>query len=152
MVQVVNGALKTFWDIKVWVEEQKEPPCSDANVMKLCSYVVNFLKYLVREFPKAINKILRIEHSWRGGEGQERTLAQGILLFLQALEGKVEARAKEFQDPAMRHIFMMNNMYYIRIRVKKSDLLPLLDDKWISDMGRKVMISNLPKLEVKDKV
>ena len=140
--QVVYGASKTFWDIRVWIEEQKESLTFDGNVLRICSYVVNYLKYLVKEFSKPMNKVLRIEHSWQGGEGpQERDLPYGMLQFMQALERLVENRSKELQDLALRHIFMMNNLYYMQNRAKKSDLGPLLGDSWISDLGRKVLFA-----------
>lgn len=108
--------------------------------MRLCSWVVNFLKYVLDLFPKTLSKVLRIAQSWEVAGAQEKGLSQGIVLILQTLEGLVEARAQEFHDPALRHIFLMNNMYYIRNRVKNSDLGPLLGEDWISDIGRKVNI------------
>lgn len=110
----------------------------DGRVMQLCSWVVNYLKYVLALFPKTLSKVLRIAQSWEGEGVQERGLAQGIAQILRTLEGLVEARAREFHDPALRHIFLMNNMYYIRNRVKNSDLGPLLGEDWISEVGKKV--------------
>lgn len=133
--QVCDGAFRTFWDMRIWVEEQKEPQTHDGSVMKLCSFVVNYLNYLVREFLPLMNKALR---SRNGDEGHETDLAQGILLPLQALERQVEARAEEIPNPALRNLFLMNNYQYIYSRVDKSCLKDFLDDSWMFGIGRKV--------------
>lgn len=146
--QVVYASGKTFWDIDDWVKEQREGVSSDGKVMQLCSWVVNYLKYVLALFPEALSKVLRIAGSWEGDSGEEKGLAQGIAQILQTLEELVEARAKEFQDPALRHIFLMNNMYYIRNRVKNSDLGPLLGEDLMSEVGRKVNLSFTHRLEL----
>ena len=130
----------TFWEINDWVKEQQEVLAPDGRVMRLCSYLVNYLRYVVELFPKNLSKVLRIAQSWEAAGAQEKGLAQGMALILQSLEELVEAKANEYHDPALRHIFLMNNMYYIRNRVKNSVLGPLLGDDWISDIGRKVNI------------
>jgi hypothetical protein len=121
---------------------QNYPLVSDGGVTQLSSYVVNYLKYLVLEYSSPINKVLRIEQSWQVDEDQpeEMDLSTGILHFMQALERHLEARSKEYSNAALRHIFMMNNLYYVRTRAKKSKLGPLLSETWLSDLGRKVRI------------
>lgn len=131
------------------MEEQKEPQIHDGGVMKLCSFVVNYLNYLVQEFLGPMNKALRSQQSRRSGDGpQEKDLGQGILLPLQALERQVEARAEELLDPALRHLFLMNNLQYIYTRVDKSRLRDFLDDSWIFGIGRKVSISTHISLRI----
>ncbi|KAG0625152.1 hypothetical protein M758_2G031700 [Ceratodon purpureus] len=135
--QVVYAAGKTFWDIDDWIKAQKDSVSQDGKVMQLCSWVVNYLKYVLALFPEALSKVLLIAGSWEGGD-KEKGLAQGITQILETLEGLVETRATEFQDPALRHIFLMNNMYYIRNRVKNSDLGQYLGEDLMSEVGRKV--------------
>jgi exocyst complex protein 7 len=134
----VYAAGKTFWDIDDWVKEQKDSLSPDGKVMQLCSWVVNYLKYVLALFPEALSKVLFIAGSWEGADEEEKGLARGITQILETLEAIVEARATEFQDPALRHIFLMNNMYYIRNRVKNSDLGPFLGEDLMSEVGRKV--------------
>lgn len=122
------------------MEEQKEPQIHDGGVMRLCSFVVNYLNYLVREFLGPLNKALRSQQSRGRGDGaQEKDLAQGLLLPLQALERQVEARAEELLDPALRNLFLMNNLQYIYTRVDESPLKDFLDDCWMFGIGRKVL-------------
>ncbi|KAH9548130.1 hypothetical protein CY35_11G073800 [Sphagnum magellanicum] len=137
--QVVYGASKTFQEIARWIEVQNYPLAFDGGVTQLSSYVVNYLKYLVQEYSSAINKVLRIEHSWRSEDQlQEMDLSMWILQFMQALEQQVESRSKEHSNTALRHIFMMNNLYYICNRAKMSELGPLLGESWLSNLSQKV--------------
>lgn len=137
--QVTYGAFKAFWDMSEWVEEQKEPQIHDGGVMRLCSFVVNYLDYLVRDYLEPMSKALRCQKNRQGDGGPpETSLAQGILLIFQALGRQIEARAKEVPDPALRHIFMMNNLQYIYTRVEKNRLKDFLDASWIYGIGRKV--------------
>lgn len=125
------------------MEEQKEPQIHDGGVMRLCSFVVNYLDYLVRDYLEPMSKALRCQKNRQGDGGPpETSLAQGILLIFQALGRQIEARAKEVPDPALRHIFMMNNLQYIYTRVEKNRLKDFLDASWIYGIGRKVPIPN----------
>lgn len=141
--QIVYAAGKTFWDIDDWIKEQKEGVSLDGRVMQLCSWVVNYLGYVIALFPITLSKVLRIAQSWEGEGAEDKGLPEGLALILNTLEGLVETRAKEFHDPALRHIFLMNNMYYIRNRVKNNALGPLLGEDWISEVGRKVSTNAL---------
>jgi hypothetical protein len=130
--QVSGGASKAFWEIRGWVEEQKEPQTHDGGVMKLCSFVVNYMNYLRSH-----------QSRWRDdGSPQQKSLAQGLLMPLQALERQVEARAEEMLDRPLRHLFLMNNFQYIYIRVEKTRLKDFLDDSWIFGVGRKVPLDS----------
>lgn len=114
----------------------------DGSVTRLSSYVVNYLKYLVSDYYSPImDKVLKAEQNWRGqGRSDERGLAQGVLLFMQALERQVEGRSNEYSDNGLRHIFLMNNIWYMRTRAKKCELGPLLGEAWLSDQRRKVLL------------
>lgn len=138
---IVSQACRTFWEFKQWVVEQQDVAMAhDGSVTKLSSYVVNYLKYLVSDDYSAImDKVLKIEQSWRGqGRAEESGLANGVLLFMQALERQIEGRSKEYSDPALQHIFLMNNLWYMTTRSKRCELGPLLGQQWSTEQRRKV--------------
>lgn len=91
------------------MEEQKEPRTHDGGVMKLCSFVVNYMNYLIREYLGPMKKALRSRQSRRGDDGspQQKSLAKGLLMPLQAIERQVEARAEEMLDRPLRHLFLI---------------------------------------------
>lgn len=139
---IVAQACCTFWEFKQWVVEQQHEVsvAPDGSVTKLSSYVVNYLKYLVGDIYNPImDKVLKIEQTWRGqARPEESGLAHGVLLFMQALERQVEARSNDYTDPALRYIFLMNNIWYMRTRSKKCELGGLLGDQWLTEQRRKV--------------
>ena len=47
---MVYAAGKTFWEIDDWVKAQQEGMTPDGRVMQLCSWVVNYLKYVLDLF------------------------------------------------------------------------------------------------------
>lgn len=114
----------------------------DGRVTSLSSYVVNYLTYLVSDFySPIIDKVLKAEQNWLGqGRSDERGLAQGVLLFMQALERQVEGLSKEYSDNGLRHIFLMNNIWYMRSRAKECELGQLLGEAWLKDQRRKVLL------------
>ena len=114
----------------------------DGRVTNLSSYVVSYLTYLVSDFySPIIDKVLKAEQNWLGqGRSDERGLAQGVLLFMQALERQVEGRSKEYSDNGLRHIFLMNNIWYMRSRAKESELGPLLGEAWSKNQRHKVLL------------
>lgn len=122
------------------MEQQDGAMAHDGSVTKLSSYVVNYLKYLVSDDYSAImDKVLKIEQSWRGqGRAEEIGLANGVSLFMQALERQIEGRSKEYSDPALQHIFLMNNLWYMTTRSKRCELGPLLGQPWSTEQRRKV--------------
>lgn len=134
---------------------QREFVTFDARVMPICSFVVNYLKLIIGSYVDPLRKVLRIAHSWAdpralvsGSEDEDEGLSQGIAQILRTLEEIVEARAREVQDPALRHIFLMNNMYYIRTRVKNSEIGPLLGEDLMSGIGRKVFALSVNRQKI----
>jgi hypothetical protein len=44
--------------------------------------------------------------------------------IMQALQNNLEAKAKQYKDPALMHIFLMNNIHYIVKSVRRYVLIP----------------------------
>jgi exocyst complex protein 7 len=51
--------------------------------------------------------------------------------IMQALQNNLDAKAKQYKDPALMHIFLMNNIHYIVKSVRRSEAKDLLGDDWI---------------------
>jgi hypothetical protein len=43
--------------------------------------------------------------------------------IMQALQNNLEAKAKQYKDPALMHIFLMNNIHYIVKSVRRYVLI-----------------------------
>ena len=70
----------------------------------LCSYQ-STLKQLFQEFKR------------EDGTGSE--LASVTMSIMQALQNNLDAKAKQYKDPALMHIFLMNNIHYIVKSVRR---------------------------------
>ncbi|BBM97079.1 exocyst complex component 7 [Marchantia polymorpha subsp. ruderalis] len=141
--KVVVRASETLAEFGRSVEEGAGDAPANGERSRLCSYVVNYVKYLVSDFYGPIMaKVLRV-HNRRDGEGDEsrdrdRWLAAGVQRMMQALEKHVTRQGKSYEDASLGHIFMMNNLWYMVSRVKDSELGPLLGDAWVKDTRGKV--------------
>lgn len=143
---VVSGACETFWEFKELVGKPNEGALiQDGSVTQLNRYVVNYLKYLVTFYSPILDKLLKIDKNWQFEEEEEQGgLPHGVLLFMQAVELQVEQCSEEYSDPALRHLFIMNNLYYMCNRVGKCQHLgPMLGETWLNEQQQKVQQHSL---------
>jgi hypothetical protein len=133
----------TFWEFEDWANEHKGGVSPDGTVMQLCTWVIDWLNYLLVVHRKTLGSVLCIAQSSEGEGAQERVLAKGIAFILHALERRVDAWAKEFLDDDLRGIFLMNNLYHIQYA--------FLDPReiiWVPNLGTNVpkSLATLPTL------
>lgn len=135
--RIVYSAFRVFSEFKLQVEVQREGNIvpKGGSVLKLVSYVVNYLKYLLSEsYKPLISQVLSIEQSWREGPGVEDDylLPAAILQVMESLNKNVAARSKSLQDvPGLSSFFQMNNHRYIYSRSRNSDLGAVLGETWL---------------------
>ncbi|CAM6082275.1 unnamed protein product [Calypogeia fissa] len=140
---IAHRASETVWELCRFVEEGKGDAPSDGGRSRLCSYVVNYVKYLVSEFYGPImTKIVRTEKSWQDKDPREdspdKWLSLVVACVMQSLEKHVVKQSKSYNDPALANIFMLNNFWYMMTRAKDSDIGPLLGETWMKDTKIKV--------------
>jgi exocyst complex protein 7 len=58
-------------------------------------------------------------------------LASQISRLALALQTNLEGKAKMYRDPALTHLFLMNNIHYVVQKVKSSEMRTLLGDTWL---------------------
>ncbi|KAG6547485.1 hypothetical protein Mapa_010933 [Marchantia paleacea] len=139
--KVVFSASETLSEFGRSVEEGHGDAPANGERSRLCSYVVNYVKYLVSDFYGPImSKVLRVQNrkDGEGDESKDRWLATGVQQMMHSLEKHVLKQAKSYEDVSLGHIFMMNNLWYMLSRVKDSELGPLLGDAWVKDTRGKV--------------
>ncbi|CAL5070895.1 unnamed protein product [Urochloa decumbens] len=103
---LAQTAQKTFSDFEEAVEKDATKNIhTDGTVHPLTSYVINYVKFLF---------------------DYQSTLKQLFQEFK-----KEDGTAKQYKDPALMHIFLMNNIHYIVKSVRRSEAKDLLGDDWI---------------------
>ncbi|KMZ68727.1 Exocyst complex component EXO70A1 [Zostera marina] len=103
---------------------------SNGKVHPVNSYVMNYLKLLLDFLPsiRVFYKDFVIEDA-----SNPETL---VLNIMQALLTNLELKSKQYKDPALAHIFLMNNYHYIVLAVKDSKAKDLLGDDWVQKQRR----------------
>ncbi|WVZ88446.1 hypothetical protein U9M48_034966 [Paspalum notatum var. saurae] len=58
-------------------------------------------------------------------------LAVFIMRILQALQNNLNLKSKQYEDPALSHIFLMNNLHYMVMSVRRLEAKDILGGDWI---------------------
>ncbi|KAL6844318.1 hypothetical protein ACP4OV_025991 [Aristida adscensionis] len=125
---LAQTAQKTFSDFEEAVEKDATKNIhTDGTVHPLTSYVINYVKFLF-DYQSTLKQLFQ-EFKREDGTGSE--LAAVTMSIMQALQNNLEAKAKQYKDPALMHIFLMNNIHYIVKSVRRSEAKDLLGDDWI---------------------
>lgn len=124
---LAQTAQKTFSDFEEAVEKDATKNIhTDGTVHPLTSYVINYVKFLF-DYQSTLKQLF--QEFKEDGTGSE--LAAVTMKIMQALQNNLEAKAKQYKDPALMHIFLMNNIHYIVKSVRRSEAKDLLGDDWI---------------------
>uniref|UniRef100_A0A8R7P8F0 Exocyst subunit Exo70 family protein n=1 Tax=Triticum urartu TaxID=4572 RepID=A0A8R7P8F0_TRIUA len=100
---------------------------TDGRVHALTTYVINFVRCLL-DYQSTLKQLFQ-EFNREDGTGSE--LAYITMSIMEALQNNLDAKAKQYKDPALMHIFLMNNINYIVKYVGRSEAKNLLGDDWI---------------------
>ncbi|PWZ44312.1 Exocyst complex component EXO70A1 [Zea mays] len=76
-----------------------------------------------------------------GDSETESELATVIMKVMQAFQNNLNGKAKQYKDPALYHIFLMNNLHYMVTSVSKSESKDILGGDWIQ-RHRKIVQQN----------
>lgn len=125
----------------------------------LTRYVMNYIKFMMdytdtlmqllgekkREVPKTLGvETFGLSESLReNGNGEANNtspFAVQIMWLIVLLESNLDLKSKLYKDPALAFLFLMNNIYYIILKVKNSELIDLLGDDWVRKHSGQVRV------------
>lgn len=101
----------------------------DGTVHPLTSYVINYVKFLFG-YKTALEHLFEDENK----DDLSSKICHIVSILLTNLEGK----SKQYKDPALMHLFLMNNIHYIVKSVRKSEARNLLGEDWVQRHRRLV--------------
>lgn len=101
----------------------------DGTVHPLTSYVINYVKFL---FGYKTTLELLFE------DVKKDDLSSKICHIVSILLTNLEGKSKQYKDPALMHLFLMNNIHYIVKSVRKSEARNLLGEDWVQRHRRLV--------------
>ncbi|CAN6335622.1 unnamed protein product [Urochloa humidicola] len=75
------------------------------------------------------------------GSGAESHLGGVIMKIMQTLQNNLNGKSKQYKDPALSHIFLMNNLHCMVLSIRRSEAKDILGDDWIQ-RHRKIVQQN----------
>ncbi|KAI5648365.1 hypothetical protein M9H77_34370 [Catharanthus roseus] len=126
--RLAQTAQETFSDFEEAVEKDAtKTAVADGTVHPLTSYVINYVKFLF-DYQTTLKQLFR---EFESGDDSNSQLAAVTMRIMQALQTNLDGKSKQYKDPALSHLFLMNNIHYMVRSVRRSEAKDLLGDDWV---------------------
>ncbi|KAM3339858.1 exocyst complex component EXO70A1 [Capsicum galapagoense] len=124
--RLAETAQETFVDFEEAVEKDAtKTSVLDGTVHPLTSYVINYVKFLF-DYQSTLKQLFG-----DADEGHKDQLGVITTRILQALQSNLDGKSKQYKDPALTQLFLMNNTHYIVRSVRRSEAKDVLGDDWV---------------------
>ncbi|XP_057463405.1 exocyst complex component EXO70A1-like [Actinidia eriantha] len=131
--RLAQTAQETFGDFEEAVEKDAtKTAVLDGTVHPLTSYVINYVKFLF-DYQSTLKQLFQ---EFETGEESHAQLASVTRRIMQALQTNLDGKSKQYKDPALTNLFLMNNIHYMVRSVRRSEAKDLLGDDWIQRQRR----------------
>ncbi|XP_047322048.1 exocyst complex component EXO70A1-like [Impatiens glandulifera] len=125
--RLAQTAKETFGDFVEAVEKDAtKTTVADGTVHPLTSYVINYVKFLF-DYQTTLKQLFK---ELENGESDSQ-FAAVTMRIMQALQTNLDMKSKQYRDPALTNLFLMNNIHYMVRSVRKSEAKDLLGDDWV---------------------
>ncbi|CAM8878785.1 unnamed protein product [Rhodiola kirilowii] len=125
--RLAQTAQETFGDFEEAVEKDAtKTAVLDGTVHPLTSYVINYVKFLF-DYQSTLKQLFQ---EFDNTEPNSQ-LASVTMRIMQALQTNLDGKSKQYKDPALTHLFLMNNIHYMVRSVRRSEAKDLLGDDWV---------------------
>ncbi|KAJ1274397.1 hypothetical protein BS78_05G058600 [Paspalum vaginatum] len=126
--RLAQTAQETFADFEDAVEKDASKTIvQDGTVHPLTSYVINYVKFLF-DYQSTLKLLFQ---EFDSGTEAESQLASVTTRIMQALQNNLDGKSKQYKDPALTYLFLMNNIHYMVRSVRRSEAKDILGDDWI---------------------
>ncbi|KAF3788795.1 Exocyst complex component [Nymphaea thermarum] len=133
--RLAQTAHETFGDFVEAVEKDAtKTTVQDGTVHPLTSYVINYVKFLF-DYQSTLKQLFQ---EIDNGDESNSQLASVTNRIMTALQVNLDAKSKQYKDPALTQLFLMNNIHYMVKSVRKSEAKDLLGDDWVQRHRRVV--------------
>ncbi|KAG0492077.1 hypothetical protein HPP92_005475 [Vanilla planifolia] len=127
--RLAQTAQETFGDFEEAVEKDAtKTAVLDGTVHPLTSYVINYVKFLF-DYQSTLKQLFQEFET--AGEDSNSQLAIVTMRIMQALQSNLDGKSKQYKDPALTYLFLMNNIHYMVRSVRRSEAKDLLGDDWV---------------------
>ncbi|TKY48459.1 Exocyst complex component EXO70A1 [Spatholobus suberectus] len=129
-------------------KESSKIPVPGGGIHPLTRYVMNYIAFL-GDYSDALADIVADwpqnplpESYYRSpdheGKNQSSEVAERIAWLILVLLCKLDGKAELYKDVALSYLFLANNMQYVVVKVRKSNLGFLLGEDWLTKHESKV--------------
>ncbi|KAJ9175452.1 hypothetical protein P3X46_014004 [Hevea brasiliensis] len=126
--RLAQTAQETFGDFEEAVEKDAtKTAVLDGTVHPLTSYVINYVKFLF-DYQSTLEQLFQ---EFESGAESNSQLASVTMRIMQALQTNLDGKSKQYKDPALTYLFLMNNIHYMVRSVRRSEAKDLLGDDWV---------------------
>ncbi|XP_051119852.1 exocyst complex component EXO70A1-like [Andrographis paniculata] len=126
--RLAQTAQDTFGDFEEAVEKDAtKTAVADGTVHPLTSYVINYVKFLF-DYQSTLKQLFQ---EFEKGDDSNSQLAAVTMRIMQALQTNLDGKSKQYRDPSLTHLFLMNNIHYMVRSVRRSEAKDLLGDDWV---------------------
>ncbi|XP_024392650.1 exocyst complex component EXO70A1 [Physcomitrium patens] len=141
--EAIRGTISEFEN--AILRDSSKVPVMGGSVHPLTRYVMNYIK-LACDYSDTLKQVYGERDNSEGpgratqspDEGDDRytreessPLASQVCRLAEALQNNLEGKSKLYKDPALTHVFLMNNFHYVVQKVKGSDVRVLIGDIWV---------------------
>ncbi|XP_038881234.1 exocyst complex component EXO70A1 [Benincasa hispida] len=125
--RLAETAQETFVDFEEAVEKDAtKTAVLDGTVHPLTSYVINYVKFLF-DYQSTLKQLFQDFDA----SDPDAQIAVVTTRIMQALQTNLDGKSKQYRDPALTQLFLMNNIHYIVRSVRRSEAKDLLGDDWV---------------------
>ncbi|XP_042475383.1 exocyst complex component EXO70A1-like [Macadamia integrifolia] len=126
--RLAQTAQETFGDFEEAVEKDAtKTAVLDGTVHPLTSYVINYVKFLF-DYQSTLKQLFQ---EFDSSDKANSQLASVTMRIMQALMTNLDGKSKQYKDPALTQLFLMNNIHYMVRSVRRSEAKDLLGDDWV---------------------
>ncbi|XVF55845.1 hypothetical protein PTKIN_Ptkin06aG0069500 [Pterospermum kingtungense] len=129
--RLAQTAQETFVDFEEAVEKDAtKTAVLDGTVHPLTSYVINYVKFLF-DYQSTLKQLFKEFDDDETDVDADAQLTNVTTRIMHALQNNLDGKSKQYKDPALTQIFLMNNIHYIVRSVRRSEAKDLLGDDWV---------------------
>ncbi|KAG2327459.1 hypothetical protein Bca52824_010187 [Brassica carinata] len=115
-------------------KESSKSVISGGGIHQLTRYVMNYLVFLA-DYSDVLANIIPETSSSASPEEDESTssspLAKRISWLILFLLCKIDAKSRLYSDVALSYLFLINNLHYVVVKVRTSNLKEVLSEGWL---------------------
>ncbi|TKY67297.1 Exocyst complex component EXO70A1 [Spatholobus suberectus] len=149
MVKLGDAVTTMLTDFETAIQkESSKKPVPGGGVHPLTRYVMNYLTFLADYSGVLVDIIADLPQSplpesyyrspMRGENASGSELSERIAWLILVVLCKLDGQAELYKDVALSYLFLANNMQYVVVKVRKSNLGFLLGEEWLAKHELKV--------------